>query len=653
MSTILDSITSPQDIKALSPEECDRLAEEIRQFIISTVAETGGHLASNLGVVELTIALFRVFDFPADKVIWDVGHQSYTYKILTGRKDAFTGLRQWDGLSGFPKREESRFDSFNTGHSSTSISAALGILRASQLLGTQNHVMAIIGDGALTGGMAFEALNDAGQGDDNLIVVLNDNQMSIAHNVGGMEKHLNRLRTSTYYRSFKGKVERFLHRIPGIGKPLAGGLVSLKNWFRRKFMPQENAMFEAFGFRYYGPIDGHDLESLERALRTAAETNGPTLIHICTVKGQGYHPAVSQPQNYHGVAPFEVESGVPNVELVDKTGDSTETFQSDLRRSSGFTDAFSRCLQYFAVRDERVTGICAAMASGTGMEAFGKLFPERFFDVGIAEQHAVALAAGMASGGLRPVVAVYSTFLQRALDQVQHDVVLQNLPVLFCLDRSGVVGEDGETHQGLYDLAYLRALPGGTILAPRDYDELFLMMKTALAKAEGPVIIRYPKGAPLLSKDDFFKIRRSLVEQGSIHHGIERAQWLKRGSDLNLVAWGYTTGLAWQAAAQLAGQGISAGVLDLRSLKPLDWASIEEASLLPIVTIEEIVETGSCSQEICAGLRARENNCRMKSIHIPDQAILQGKRGLVLEQYGISVSNICAEALALLDKERV
>lgn len=651
LSTILNEIDEPQDIKHLTPEELDQLAAELRRFIIKTVSETGGHLASNLGVVELTIALMRVFDFPDDKVVWDVGHQSYVYKILTGRKDQFCHLRQWQGLAGFPKTEESPYDSFNTGHSSTSISAALGLLRAAKQLGKNEHVIAVIGDGALTGGMAYEALNDAGQGDDNLIVILNDNQMSINRNVGGLAKHLNRLRTSTRYRHFKGRVESFLNKIPGIGKPLANWLVRVKNWLRGIFLNRENTMFENFGFTYYGPIDGHDGGALVRALTAAKEAKGPVLVHVCTIKGEGYKPAETEPQNYHGVAPFEIETGVPEVVLPDAREDSTETFQHSLFRSKSFTDTFSRSLQYFAVRDERIVGITAAMASGTGMDAFASLFPKRFYDVGIAEQHAVGLAAGLAAGGLRPVVAIYATFLQRALDQVQHDTVLQKLPVVFCIDRAGVVGEDGETHQGLYDLAFLRALPGGRIFAPRDYEELYLMMKYALAQDQGPTFIRYPKGSPALKPEDYPKISHELVLHGELHSAVTSAQWLRRGTDINLLGWGYTTGLAYRAAERLEEEGISAGVLDLRSVKPLDYSAIAEASHLPIVMMEEIVRQGSAGQEIALWLSEQHKPDLITCIHLPDEAILHGKRDVVLEAYGISAEHFAAVAKSRLEGE--
>ncbi len=652
MSELLDRITGPQDVKDLSAEECTELAQELRRFIIQTVSGTGGHLASNLGVVELTIALFRVFDFTDDQIVWDVGHQSYTYKILTGRKDQFGTLRQWNGLAGFPKRGESPYDVFNTGHSSTSISAALGLLRAAQKLGKENHVLAVIGDGALTGGMAYEALNDAGNGDDHLIVILNDNEMSISKNVGGTAKHLHRLRTSRRYRKFKNRLERVLMKIPAVGPVLAKALVAIKNQLRKIFLSSDSTMFEAFGFHYYGPVDGHDQAALERVLVSAKETEGPVLVHISTIKGQGYVPAVSDPQYYHGVAPFEPDTGVTIAAIPDLFTDSEESFSQRLTQLSSFTEAFSQSIQYLALQDERVVGISAAMTGGTGLEPFANHFPERFYDVGIAEQHAVSLAGGMAAGGLKPIVALYSTFLQRALDQAQHDTVLPKLPVVFCLDRSGVVGEDGETHQGLYDLAFLRSLPGGRILAPRDYTELYKMLKDALIQTDEPTFIRYPKGGHVFTKGDLEQINQQAQEVSGGGLGPQ-AVWLKQGTDLNIIAWGYTSGLAWQAAQVLEAQGISAGVLDLRSLKPLDWENIAIAAELPVLTVEETVRNGSCGQEIAARLSENKMNAIIKCIHIQDAAVLHGKRQIVLDNYGISVDNIVTKALELVSGREV
>lgn len=649
MSKYLDKIKGPEDVKALSPEACDQLASELRDYIIKTVARTGGHLASNLGVIELTLALLRVFDFPQDQIVWDVGHQSYAYKILTGRKEAFETLRSWQGMAGFPKREESVYDAFNTGHSSTSISAALGLLRAAEMKGEKRKVIAVIGDGAMTGGMAYEALNDAGASDENLIVILNDNQMSIAENVGGLARHLSKLRTSKSYRNFKGRMERFCLKIPGIGKSLADFLLKLKDFARRKLFNQENAFMESLGFKCYGPFNGHDRGIVEQALQAASEIEGPVLIHLCTVKGQGYVPAESAPQNYHGVAPFEIETGVPEAEEPDYTGDSTEKFENTLDRCKSFTEAFGNSLQYFAMRNDDLVGICAAMSGGTGMEPFAKLFPERFFDVGIAEQHAVTLAAGMAAGGIRPIVAIYATFIQRALDQIQHDVVLQNLPVVFCFDRSGVVGEDGETHQGLYDLAYLQALPGGRIWAPADYSELYVMLREALNQSAGPIFIRYPKGRPAFSQEDRREIRRRLGHDGLSPFDADRAAcWLRRGKDLNFVSWGYGSGLCYQAAKALESRGADCGVLDLRSLKPLDWEKIKEAAEVPMVILEEALFQGGVGEKIEAELYKDGILTKILCLNIRNEAVTQGKRSVVLEHYGITAEHAAEAAMKLL-----
>lgn len=648
MTNILDKVNKPADVKALSAADCDLLAGELRELIINTVAQTGGHLASNLGVIELTLALMRVFDFPRDEVVWDVGHQSYAWKIMTGRREAFANLRRWQGLAGFPKREESIYDVFNTGHSSTSISAALGLLRGAKRLGEKRRVVAVIGDGALTGGMAYEALNDAGASDDHLIVVLNDNQMSISENVGAFAAHLHKLRTSKRYRRFKSKMEDFCLKIPLIGKGLAKFLVGIKNAFRNLFLHRSNSIPEALGFVYYGPYDGHNRELVEQALQAACDTEGPVLIHICTKKGHGYIPAESSPQNYHGVAPFEVETGLPELPDPDYPTDSTERFEDTLDRCKNFTESFGTSLQYYALRDERVAGICAAMAGGTGMEGFAKQFPERFYDVGIAEQHALTLACGMSASGIKPIVAVYSTFLQRALDQVQHDAVLQKLPVVVCLDRAGIVGEDGETHQGLYDLPFIRALPGGRIWAPADYRDLYEMMGEALKNEEGPVFIRYPKGSPIFSQKDRLRIRALAKKDGADQLPAHAGRWLRRGRDLNIIGWGYTSSLAWQAAELLAERGIEAGVLDLREIKPLNRTILLEACSKPVLIAEEALYEGSVSELLQAYLYGERIFTPLRSVCIKNEPVTQGKRQVVLEYYGLSPEHLAAEAEALL-----
>lgn len=642
----------PTDVKDLNQDELTQLAQELRSFIISTVAQTGGHLASNLGVIELTLALCKVFDFPQDKIVWDVGHQSYAFKILTGRKDLFSGLRQWQGLAGFPKSEESAYDFFNTGHSSTSISAALGILRADSRLGNGNHVIACIGDGALTGGMSFEALNDVGEGDENLIVLINDNQMSISANVGGLKNHLNMLRTSQSYLELKGSVGKSLHKIPLVGEPMVRMLAAIKRFFRRRVTRKRNTMYETLGFKYYGPVNGHNLEELEKVLTAAKLHEGPVIVHVLTVKGMGYEPAVSKPENYHGVAPFVVETGVPENSATVLAEAERGKFPEFIQDLNNYGDAFSYSLQYLAHRDNRLVGICAAMAGGTKMDSFAEAFPERFFDVGIAEQHAVTMAAGMAIAGLRPVVALYSTFLQRALDQVLHDVVLQELPVVFCLDRTGVVGEDGETHQGLYDLAFLQALPYGMVFTPRNGQELFQAFTYALEQDKGPYFIRYPKGSSLFTLEQNQEISAYLTDTSQLDEPVYRAQFLKPGHDLTLIAWGYTTSLAYEAALALEQTGYHVRVLDLREIKQLDWTRIKEALSSPCLIVEEAIFSGSVSEHILAKVQEQRIEANIRSIYIENVPVTQGKRDIVLQALGISVENIYKTALEMLaDKE--
>ncbi len=650
MTKILDRIQGPEDIKKLSPEDLSCLAQELREYIIEVVAKNGGHLASNLGVVELTLALFRTFDFPEDKVVWDVGHQSYTYKILADRKEAFKTLRLWQGLSGFPKTEESPYDAFNTGHSSTSISAALGILRAERSQGNENYVLAVIGDGALTGGMSFEALNDAGQGDENLIVIINDNQMSISENVGGLQKHLQQLRMSQSYLDFKSKAEEFLLKIPLIGKGLAHFFSRVKKNFRRRISPPIYALYESLGFKYYGPIDGHDIQAIETALDAAKFRKGPTVIHVCTVKGKGYSYAMHKPSSYHGVAPFEVEKGVLEKDPVVVVQDKTCSVQDRINKSRSYGEGFSYILQHFAMKEDRIVGICAAMAQGTMMEEFSTIFPERFYDVGIAEQHAVTLASGMAQGGLRPVVAIYATFLQRALDQVMHDVVLNQEPVIFCIDRAGVVGEDGETHQGLYDLAFLRSLPYGTIFTPRSNRDFYRMFSYALGQAKGPIFIRYPKGKMALSLEDDLAIKTYLENTGQDKLPVTSAQWLSGGKDLTIISWGYTTGLAYQSMKALAEEGIEAAVVDLREIHDIDPALVEKALSCPCLIVEEAIYPGSVGEDISAIAYGKKLQTPLQCINIPNHPVLQGPRNLVLDQLGISVDHIVEEGKKLLGR---
>ena len=471
MTALLDQITQPNDIKKIDPKDYEALAKELRAFIIKSVSETGGHLASNLGVVELTMALHLCLDFPKDKLIWDVGHQSYTHKILTGRKDGFTGLRSFGGMSGFPKHRESSCDAFDTGHSSTSISAALGYARARDLRGEAYTVVAVIGDGSMTGGMAYEALNNAAWMKSNMIIILNDNNMSISGNVGGLSSYLQKIRTNESYVDFKVDVENALRKIPRIGDSVVRGVKDTKDAIKRQLIP--GGFFEDLGIEYMGPVNGHDINQLVRAIRAARRKDQAVIIHVLTKKGKGYVPAEDNPSAFHGVDCFDIRNGQPLHEKVSMT----------------YTDAFSKAMNYLAVKDERVAAISAAMPAGTGLSRFARRFPDRFFDVGIAEEHAVTFAAGLAAGGVKPYVAIYSSFFQRAYDQMIHDVCIQHLPVTFCVDRAGLVGADGETHQGIFDLSFMSGIPGMTVFAPKNKYELDHIMKFSL-KFNGPLAIR-------------------------------------------------------------------------------------------------------------------------------------------------------------------
>ncbi|MGB4018854.1 MAG: 1-deoxy-D-xylulose-5-phosphate synthase, partial [Syntrophomonadaceae bacterium] len=534
MMSILNSINSPQDLKALDLSTIDSLAEEIRELLINSVSQCGGHLAANLGVVELTLALHYVFDSPADKIIWDVGHQSYVHKILTGRREQMGTLRQYGGLSGFPKVEESAHDTFNTGHSSTSISAALGLAMARDLQREDHSVIAVIGDGALTGGMAFEALNHAGNEDRDLIVILNDNEMSISQNVGALSAYLNRLRTDPSYSRTKEDIETVLHKIPGIGANIARAAGRFKDLVKYLVVP--GAFFEELGFTYIGPVNGHNWEELITVLKNARSMKGPVLIHTITEKGRGYEPARRDPGLFHGVGPFNVETGIP----VKKTIRS-------------YTEVFGDFMLKKGETDPDLVAISAAMTLGTGLAGFAQRYPQRFFDVGICEQHAVTLAAGLARGGLRPVVAIYSTFLQRAYDQIIQDVALQNLPVIFAIDRAGLVGEDGPTHHGVFDLAYLRSIPNMTVMAPADENELVQMFSTALTLSE-PVAIRYPRGVGLGVS----------VDAPGQPFPIGRGTLLQHGQDLAVIGIGRGTTIGRELVELLAQHGITASLADAR-----------------------------------------------------------------------------------------
>ncbi len=546
---LLQKINSSADLKMLTLEEIKLLAGEIRQLIIDVVSKNGGHLAPNLGVVELTLALHKVFTTPKDKIIWDVGHQSYIHKILTGRKELFPTLRQYHGMSGFPKRKESEHDAFGTGHYSTSISAALGMAVARDLKGEDNNVIAVIGDGSMTGGMAFEALNNAGDLHKKMIVILNDNEMSISKNVGAMSQYLCDLRTGETYNKIKRDVEGWLKGLD-FGSDVLSAIERLKGSVKYLMVP--SSVFEELGFKYLGPIDGHDLNKLLEVLEAAKHVNGPVLVHVITKKGKGYEPAETSPNKFHGTGPFEIATGKKI---------------SDPDAPIAYTEMFGKTLTELAAENEKIVAITAAMPDGTGLNKFAEQYPQRFFDVGIAEQHAVTAAAGMAAEGLKPVVAVYSTFLQRAYDSVLHDICMQNLPVTLCLDRAGIVGDDGYTHHGVFDYAYLRSMPQMTIMAPKDENELRHMLNTALS-FDGPITIRYPRGSGV-GVDCSEALQQLSIGKGEV---------LREGEGVCLLAIGSMVAVALQAADVLAEQGIKAGVINLRFAKPLDEELLVQAA---------------------------------------------------------------------------
>ncbi|EAX47907.1 deoxyxylulose-5-phosphate synthase [Thermosinus carboxydivorans Nor1] len=616
MTKLLDTMEQPGDLKKLSLNELENLASEVRELLIHTVAKTGGHLAPNLGVVELTIAIHKVFDSPRDKIIWDVGHQAYVHKLLTGRRAQFETLRQLGGLSGFPKRSESEHDVFGTGHSSTSISSALGMALARDLLGAKYHVVAVIGDGSLTGGQAYEALNHAGHMGSNLTVILNDNEMSIAKNVGAMSQYLARMRTAPTYSRVKHDIEYLLRRIPAIGDSVAKTAERVKDSLKYLLVP--GVIFEELGFTYIGPIDGHNIASLVDVLQQAKNVRGPVLIHVLTQKGKGYRPAECNADKFHGVGPFCVETG----EIIKNGVNPT------------YTAVFGDALVELAEKDDRIIAITAAMPEGTGLKKFAARFPARFFDVGIAEPHAVTMAAGMATQGLRPVVAIYSTFLQRAYDQIVHDVCLQNLPVVFALDRAGIVGEDGPTHHGVFDLSFLRHIPNMVIMAPKDENELRHMLHTAL-KLNCPVAIRYPRGNGVgVSLDKVF----SLLEVG-------KAEIVQQGGKLTFLALGAMVGPCLEAAAILEKRGIKAGVVNARFAKPFDAALIRALARDPgmLVTVEDNVLTGGFGSAVLEYINSQNLQwVKLLRLGLPDTFVEHGSRQELLAKHGLDGAGIAA-----------
>ena len=595
MSGYLDRINESNDIKKIEPEAYDALASEIRSFIIESVSEHGGHLASNLGVVELTMALHLCMDFPNDKLIWDVGHQAYTHKLLTGRKEDFSGLRTFGGMSGFPKHKESPCDAFDTGHSSTSISAALGYARARDLKGEDRTVVAVIGDGSLTGGMAYEALNNVSHLKSNMIIVLNDNKMSISENVGGLSKHLTALRTRESYMDFKMDVEKKLKQIPHVGDSVARSVKKSKDSIRQLFV--KGGFFEDFGIKYIGPIDGHDIKEMVRVLNALKRLNEPVVMHVVTQKGRGYVPAEQNPSAFHGVGSFDIATG-----------------ESLASKSLTYTSVFSKTICRLGKAHPDVVTICAAMPDGTGLTAFKKHFPGRFFDVGIAEQHAVTFAAGLAAGGMHPFVAVYSSFLQRAYDQIIHDVCIQNLPVVFCVDRAGLVGADGETHQGIFDLSYLSMIPNMTVCAPKNKYELYDMLYFAY-QYHGPIAIRYPRG----SAYEGFKNMRPPIEYG-------KSELMFEGEKIALVAVGSMVQTAVQVREKLLDKGINATVVNARFVCPLDTECLDRLSRDHqwIVTMEENVLKGGFGEACGDYLLAKHEDVRLIHVGVPDVYVGHG-----------------------------
>lgn len=610
---LLEQIKEPQDIKSLDTEELKQLAEEIRCFLIEKTSVNGGHLASNLGVVELTIALYLAFDLPKDKVIWDVGHQSYTHKILSGRRELFDELRKYGGLSGFPKRKESPYDAFDTGHSSTSISAGLGMALGRDLKGEDYGVVSVIGDGALTGGMAYEALNNAARIKNNFIIVLNDNNMSISENVGGMSKYLNGLRSGTGYNQLKKDVSAALMKIPVIGEGLVDKISRTKNSIKQLVIP--GMLFENMGITYLGPVDGHNVRAMVKVFREARKMDHAVLVHVNTKKGKGYPPAEKNPERFHGVEPFDPLTGKPLKKKI----------------YPGYTDVFSKELCRLAEKNPKIVAITAAMPDGTGLKAFSRQYPERFFDVGIAEQHGVTSAAGMAAAGLKPVVAVYSSFLQRGFDQILHDVCIQNLSVVFVLDRAGLVGSDGETHQGIFDLSYLTAIPNMSVMAPKNLWELRRELEFALNHFDRPIAIRYPRGQAYRGLKEF----DSPIEYG-------KGEILYGGKDIALLAVGSMVSTAEHVRDKLKEEGIQCTLANGRFIKPVDEDLVRILAQTHdlIVTLEENVLKGGFGLEVTAFVHKNYPHVKVLNIALPDAYVEHGNVSLLRESLGIDSDSV-------------
>lgn len=609
---MLERIQKENDIKALMPEELPELAEEIREFLIEKISKSGGHLASNLGVVELTMAMHLVFDLPKDKIIWDVGHQSYTHKLLTGRKEGFDDLRKYGGMSGFPKRKESACDAFDTGHSSTSISAGLGYVKARDLRGEDYSVVSVIGDGSLTGGMAYEALNNASTLDTNFIIVLNDNNMSISENVGGMSKYLARLRTADFYTGLKKGVTTALNKIPVVGDSMIRKMRKTKSSIKQLVVP--GMFFEDMGITYLGPIPGHNIPVLCRALREARRMDEPVLLHVMTEKGKGYAPAEKHPDKFHGIGPFQIETGEPET----------------AKKKDSYTDVFGKVLCDEARKRPEIVAITAAMADGTGLSRFRQLYPKRFFDVGIAEAHGVTFAAGLAAGGVHPVFAVYSSFLQRAYDQMIHDVALQKLPVVLAVDRAGLVGSDGETHQGIFDLSYLGSIPNMTVMSPKNKWELADMLRFALTY-HGPIALRYPRGE---AYDGYGEFREPVV--------YGRSEMIYQEAEIAILSVGHMFEAAAEVRVRLKEQGYGCTLINARFVKPIDEDMIEELckNHRLIATVEENVQTGGFGEHVMEYVNRKCRNIRVLPLALPDDYVEHGSIKALRKETGLDVETM-------------
>jgi len=633
MARLLDSIDNPQDLKRLTLEQLPILAQEIRNTIIETVSSSGGHLASSLGAVELIIGIHYCLNAPEDKIIWDVGHQAYAHKLLTGRKERFNTLRKIDGLSGFPNKYESEYDVFTTGHGSTSISTALGMVAAQDIGHEPNKVVAVIGDASLGGGMAFEALNHAGHLNRQILVILNDNEMSISKSVGALSKYLNRIITAPSYNKIRKDVEGLLKRVPRFGFRVMRAAKRLEEGLKNLLVP--GMFFEEMGFRYFGPIDGHDVKTIVATLRNVASMSEPVFLHVVTKKGKGYSYAEKIPEKFHGVGSFDVSTGEKMLPKAEKA----------LNEPSGFTNAFSEAVIDAASRDGKIVAVTAAMPEGTGLDKFANIFPNRFFDVGMAEQHAVGFAAGLARAGLKPVVAIYSTFLQRAYDQIIHDVCLQNLNLIFMLDRSGLVGEDGPTHHGMFDIAYLRHVPNMVLLAPRDEKELKDMFVFALSYNNGPIAIRYPRS------------RSHVTELKKTRPGLEfgRAEILKQGRDVTLLGVGYMAGVSLKAASMLLADGVDCEVINARFIKPFDLESISGSlsKTKRLYILEEGVARGGFGESVLESiLDVVPKDSIIKIMGLPDRFVEHGSRDILLDRCGLSAQKIREKILVEVPCQR-